>query len=161
MKDFVRYLVSTYELDLTWILWLFLKQKRKRNSIAICFSFDYVKNSFSLLWGPKRKFKKVHFQFFLFAIVLWSTVKGIYFQHKLFIFKVSVIFLKWKFFRACTTCARGKICRFLGIELIKIFWSASMCLFLKIAKEWQSLHSTVIYYSTVHYENLVWIKILS
>ena len=62
---------------------------------------------------------------------------------KIIIFKVPVIFGKWKLCRACDVRSHGQNCRFFGIELLKIYLDRQTCVlcrFSKIENSAKSLH---------------------
>ena len=82
----------------------------------------------------KKIVDKVLFWTLFLTIFLWCKRKVFANFKKIFIFKVPVIFLNWKFCRACAACARGKIRWFFWIKLIKYSHSIAMCPFSKIAK---------------------------
>ena len=96
------------------------------------------------------------------AIVLWCIRKdSANFYQKIFIFKAPAIFWKWKLFRACDVRARGRNCRFFGIELLKIYLISRKVYVFKNPKKVLN-HSTLVYsyidyflvglvYSTQHF----------
>ena len=71
--------------------------------------------------NKKKILNNLQFWILFLAIGLWCKRKvHTNFKKKKFIFKVLVIFWKWKLCCTCAGRAHGKIRRFFGIELIKI-----------------------------------------
>ena len=75
------------------------KNEEKLNKILL---FPLTRSKNCPFWGITKIQKIIKFRIFFMAIVLWSKKKKFAnFQTKIFIFKVPVIFWKWKLWRAC------------------------------------------------------------
>ena len=68
----------------------------------------------------KKNINNFIFQIFLLAIVLWCIKKDSANFHtkNSYLIKAPAIFWKLKLCRACDARARGKICRFFGMDLL-------------------------------------------
>ena len=99
-----------------------LKAKNEVNFKKNYFDLVQIKISFAHFWKIKMNIKQIFVFKFSFCR-LFFDVSGRCLQvfQKILIFKVPMIFWKWKLCGACDALPRGRNCRFFGIEFLKIY----------------------------------------